>query len=123
MADADPLRGFDCAVATLDYPMLIATVASDSERAGCLVGFATQSSVRPRRFLICLSVRNRTFRLARSSGSLVVHALAREQDELAELFGGATGDEVDKFARCAWRPGWIREWRRGFKMRRQPGSN
>ena len=25
--------------------------------------------------------------------------------ELAELFGGETGDEVDKFARCAWREG------------------
>ena len=25
--------------------------------------------------------------------------------ELAELFGGETGDEVDKFGRCAWRPG------------------
>jgi hypothetical protein len=25
--------------------------------------------------------------------------------ELAELFGGETGDEVDKFDRCEWRPG------------------
>ena len=28
-----------------------------------------------------------------------------EADGLARLFGGETGDEVDKFARCAWRPG------------------
>ena len=25
--------------------------------------------------------------------------------ELAELFGGTTGDEVDKFARCEWHEG------------------
>jgi flavin reductase (DIM6/NTAB) family NADH-FMN oxidoreductase RutF len=105
MANADPLRGFDHLVATLDYPMLISTVATDGERAGCLVGFATQSSVRPRRFLVCLSVRNRTFRRARSAESLVIHALAHDQDELADLFGGTTGDDVDKFARCSWQPG------------------
>jgi flavin reductase (DIM6/NTAB) family NADH-FMN oxidoreductase RutF len=29
----------------------------------------------------------------------------QEAGELAELFGGETGDEVDKFARAAWRPG------------------
>ncbi len=31
--------------------------------------------------------------------------MPEEAEELAVLFGGETGDEVDKFARCRWRPG------------------
>ena len=34
-----------------------------------------------------------------------VHFVPEEAEDLAELFGGETGDEVDKFERCAWRPG------------------
>jgi flavin reductase (DIM6/NTAB) family NADH-FMN oxidoreductase RutF len=37
--------------------------------------------------------------------AIVVHFLGRAQRELAELFGGETGDEVDKFERCAWSDG------------------
>jgi flavin reductase (DIM6/NTAB) family NADH-FMN oxidoreductase RutF len=43
-------------VAQLDYPMFIATVATDEERAGCLIGFATQCSIHPPRFLAGISV-------------------------------------------------------------------
>jgi flavin reductase (DIM6/NTAB) family NADH-FMN oxidoreductase RutF len=96
---------FDRIVAALDYPMLIATAAAREERAGCLVGFATQCSIDPPRFLVCLSRSNRTYRLAVDADALAVHAIAADQEELAELFGGATGDEVDKFERCRWRPG------------------
>jgi flavin reductase (DIM6/NTAB) family NADH-FMN oxidoreductase RutF len=35
----------------------------------------------------------------------VVHFLGRAQLPLAELFGGETGDEVDKFELCEWEPG------------------
>jgi flavin reductase (DIM6/NTAB) family NADH-FMN oxidoreductase RutF len=105
MARAERIAGFDDLVAALDYPLLVATAASDGERAGCLVGFATQCSVDPQRFLVCLSRNNRTYRVAVAASALAVHALADDQRELAELFGGETGDEVDKFARCAWRPG------------------
>jgi flavin reductase (DIM6/NTAB) family NADH-FMN oxidoreductase RutF len=37
--------------------------------------------------------------------AIVVHFLGQAQRELAELFGGETGDEVDKFERCAWSDG------------------
>jgi flavin reductase (DIM6/NTAB) family NADH-FMN oxidoreductase RutF len=104
MADAER-QPFDRIVAALDYPMLIATVSREGEPAGCLVGFGTQCSVDPERFLVCLSRNNRTYRLAVEAPTLVVHALARDQRELAELFGGATGDDIDKFARCRWRRG------------------
>jgi flavin reductase (DIM6/NTAB) family NADH-FMN oxidoreductase RutF len=92
-------------VSELDYPMFIVTVANDRERAGCLVGFATQCSIDPPRFLVCLSDKNRTFRVAREVDVVVVHLVPAEADELAELFGSQTGDDVDKFARCAWHPG------------------
>ena len=89
----------------LDYPMFIVTAAADGERAGCLVGFATQCSIDPLRFIVCLSDKNRTFRVARDASLLVVHVVPDGGEELAELFGSETGDDVDKFARCSWTPG------------------
>ncbi|MBW8487344.1 flavin reductase family protein [Actinomadura parmotrematis] len=96
-------------VAGFDYPMFVVTAVDDGTgaRAGCLVGFATQSSIEPFRFLVCLSRRNRTFRVAEGASVLAVHVLGRDEGqlELAALFGERTGDDVDKFARCSWRPG------------------
>lgn len=89
----------------LDFPMYVVTAASADERSGCLIGFATQISLDPARFLVCLSEKNHTNPVARSSSHLAVHLLGPDQHELAELFGGETGDEVDKFARCEWQPG------------------
>jgi flavin reductase (DIM6/NTAB) family NADH-FMN oxidoreductase RutF len=85
----------------LDYPMFIATVPGD----GCLIGFATQASIDPRRFLACLSNRNRTYRLARDSSHMAVHVVPEDRMDLAELFGGETGDEIDKLERCEWTEG------------------
>jgi flavin reductase (DIM6/NTAB) family NADH-FMN oxidoreductase RutF len=96
---------FQRLVAQLDYPMFIATVAAGDERAGCLIGFATQCSIHPARFLAGISDKNRTFRVARGAGSMAIHLVPERAAELAELFGGETGDEVDKFERSAWRPG------------------
>jgi flavin reductase (DIM6/NTAB) family NADH-FMN oxidoreductase RutF len=96
---------FNSLVAELDYPMFIVTARSGDERAGCLVGFATQASIDPSRFLVCLSKQNRTYRVAKGSGSVAVHLVPEDAAELAELFGGETGDEVDKFERAAWRDG------------------
>jgi flavin reductase (DIM6/NTAB) family NADH-FMN oxidoreductase RutF len=92
-------------VSEIDYPMFIVTARAGDERAGCLVGFATQCSIDPPRFLVCISIRNRTFRVAREADVLVVHLVPSEAEELATLFGSQTGDEVDKFARCRWSPG------------------
>jgi flavin reductase (DIM6/NTAB) family NADH-FMN oxidoreductase RutF len=96
---------FQAIVASLDYPMYIVTAAAAGERAGCLVGFATQSSIAPRDFLVCLSRRNHTYRVACEARALAVHLPPAARMDLAELFGAETGDEVDKFARCDWRVG------------------
>jgi flavin reductase (DIM6/NTAB) family NADH-FMN oxidoreductase RutF len=88
-----------------DYPLYIVTVAAGGERSGCLVGFATQCSIDPLRFLVCLSDKNHTFRVARQADVLGVHLVPEGAAALAELFGSQTGDEVDKFERCSWRTG------------------
>lgn len=105
MPKADIVATFNALVGDLDYPMFIVTACVGVERAGCLVGFATQSSIQPSRFIVCLSQRNRTFRLAVRADALGVHCVPADATALAELFGGETGDEVDKFARCAWHTG------------------
>jgi flavin reductase (DIM6/NTAB) family NADH-FMN oxidoreductase RutF len=89
----------------LNYPIFVVTTAVGERRAGCVVGFATQTSVDPGRFLACLSRENRTCRLAREADALAVHVVAPEHERLVELFGGETGDEIDKFERCAWQEG------------------
>ncbi|MGA4544164.1 flavin reductase family protein [Uniformispora flossi] len=91
----------------LDYPMFVVTAAhpATGERSGCLVGFASQCSIAPARFLVCVSRANHTHPVAQASRVLAVHALSARQRELAELFGERTGDDTDKFARCRWTPG------------------
>lgn len=89
----------------LDYPVFVVTAASSDEKSGCLVGFASQCSIEPLRVMVWLSKANHTFRVARQADILAVHALAAGQHQLAALFGEETGDEVDKFDRCPWRPG------------------
>ncbi|HEY2601673.1 MAG TPA: flavin reductase family protein [Thermoleophilaceae bacterium] len=94
-------------VAQLDYPMYVVTAASGGQRSGCLVGFGTQTSIHPARFLACISVKNHTFGVAREAPALAVHLLSEEprQRELAELFGHETGDAVDKFDQVRWHEG------------------
>ncbi len=89
----------------LDNSMYVITATAGGERAGCLVGFATQCSVHPPRWLVCISKTNKTWEVATRSRVLGVHILGVDDAELAELFGGQTTDEVDKFARCEWREG------------------
>ncbi|MFL5782036.1 MAG: flavin reductase family protein [Thermoleophilaceae bacterium] len=100
------MEAFDSLVGALDYPMFIATTVADGERAGCLLGFATQCSIEPALFLACISDKNRTYRvLERGASAMVVHVVPRGADQLVELFGGETGDEADKFDRCRWSAG------------------
>ncbi|HKO28409.1 MAG TPA: flavin reductase, partial [Solirubrobacteraceae bacterium] len=74
---------FEELMAQLDYSLLIATVAADGDRSGCLVGFASQVSIHPSRFLLCLSVKNHTFRVAQRADVIVVHFVPEQEAELA----------------------------------------
>jgi flavin reductase (DIM6/NTAB) family NADH-FMN oxidoreductase RutF len=99
VTDLDPFTDL------LDYPMYVVTAEAEEERAGCLVGFASQCSIQPARFMIWLSKENRTYRVAERAERLAVHLLRRDQDRLAQLFGGETGDRTDKFADVPWHRG------------------
>ena len=98
-------RAFDELVGSLDHAMVIVTTATDERRAGCLVGFHSQCSIEPRRYAVWISKLNETYRVARRAERFAVHVPRAEQHHLAELFGGETGDEIDKFTRCPWTPG------------------
>jgi len=93
--------------AHLDYPMFVVTATrrDDGEHSGCLVGFASQCSIDPPRFLVCVSVTNHTHAVALAADAIAVHALGAEQHALAALFGEVSGDDLDKFDHCAWTPG------------------
>lgn len=101
----DVRQAFNALVGDLEYPMFIVTARAGDEPLGCLIGFATQMSIDPPRFAVCLSHKNRTFRLGQEAEWLGVHCVPADAGDLAELFGGETGDEVDKFARCEWHEG------------------
>jgi flavin reductase (DIM6/NTAB) family NADH-FMN oxidoreductase RutF len=99
------MDAFDDLVAAMDTAMVVVTVAAAAERNGCLVGFHCQCSIDPPRYAVWLSKANRTYELAARATHLAVHVLGDDQHELAERFGGQTGDEVDKLAGCDWTPG------------------
>ena len=105
--DEVTVDAFHDAVGDLDYPMMIVTATDGTQRSGCLVGFGAQCSIAPPRFMVWLSKRNHTYRVAQRADVLVVHfpSTAPADVELAELFGTTTGDEVDKFSRCRWSDG------------------
>jgi flavin reductase (DIM6/NTAB) family NADH-FMN oxidoreductase RutF len=96
---------FEKLVSMLDYPMYVVTTRVGDQRAGCLVGFTSQVSIGPPRFLVGLSDKNHTYRIAKDATHLAVHLLPRTHRELARLFGSETGDRTDKFARTTWHEG------------------
>jgi len=89
-------------VAALDYPLYVVTTTVQHEPTGCLIGFATQCSIHPPRFLACISRKNHTFQLAKRATVFAVHVMDEQNKNIAELFGGETGDEVDKFGQVRW---------------------
>jgi flavin reductase (DIM6/NTAB) family NADH-FMN oxidoreductase RutF len=107
-ADDAPERAeasFHDVAGELDYSMFIVTARSGERRAGCLVGFVTQTSIDPARMLVCISRKNYTLEVARDAPALAVHLVPSRAGGLAELFGGVSGHDADKFARCRWHEG------------------
>lgn len=105
-SDDDARQAFEAFVSAANYSMLVLTTARrGTRRAGCLVGFATQCSIEPQRFLVCVSKANATARLVRQVRYVGVHQLGAEQHELARLFGEQSGDWTDKFTACGWHAG------------------
>lgn len=93
-------ESFDDFLGMLDGPVFVVTTQADGQPSGCLVSFATQTSVVPPSFMVVVPGGD-THEAASRSGHLAVHALAQSQVGLAELFDG----ETNKFERCSWRAG------------------
>ncbi|MFJ1756946.1 flavin reductase family protein [Kitasatospora sp. NPDC088134] len=100
-------RPADAFLGLLDQPVYVVTAEADGTRAGCLVGFGSQCSIRPLRFAVWLSPENRTHRVACRAFALGVHLLPPDDAgrALATLFGGSSGDDIDKFSRASWHLG------------------
>ena len=88
-----------------DPTVVIVTTVADDERSGCLVGFHSQCSIDPPRYSIWISKANHTHDVGLRADTFAVHWLPADRHDLAELFGGTTGDRLDKLAHCEWTPG------------------
>ncbi len=102
--EADP-PAFEALMGAIDHTMVILTTATDDARAGCLVGFHSQCGIDPPRYAVWVSKANHTYRVAAAAETFAVHVLRSDHLALAELFGGESGDDVDKFAQCSWTAG------------------
>lgn len=98
-------ESFDDMMAMLDTPAFVVTTQVDGHPSGCLVAFATQTSVQPPSFMVGLPLGDPIHEVASKSDNLAVHVLPRSQHALAELFGREPDEQADPFARCAWRGG------------------
>lgn len=98
-------KTFDELMARADPAMVILTVVDGDERSGCLVGFHSQCGIEPPRYAVWISTANHTHDVATRASHLALHFVPADRHDLAELFGGTTGDDIDKLDRCDWSPG------------------
>ena len=82
------------------------TVAAGGERAGCLIGFATQASIDPPRFVALISEQEPAPSASRATRARSPctwrPATTRSSSSCS---APQTGDDVDKFERCDWSEG------------------
>jgi flavin reductase (DIM6/NTAB) family NADH-FMN oxidoreductase RutF len=90
----------------VDHPLMVVTVADDrGDLSGCLAGFVTQCSIRPPRYVVCISKLNHTYFVAEQAKAIALHLLGEDQTELASLFGERSGDAICKFDQVGWHRG------------------
>lgn len=89
---------FGSLMASADPAMVVVTTAAAGERAGCLVGFHSQSSIDPEHYSVWLSKANHTYRVGLRASRFAVHFLTSADVGIAEQFGTRSGEDVDKFA-------------------------
>jgi flavin reductase (DIM6/NTAB) family NADH-FMN oxidoreductase RutF len=89
---------FGTLMASVDPPLIVLTTVAEGERAGCLVGFHSQSSIDPQHYCVWLSKANHTYRVGLRATHFAVHFLTTGDLDLAERFGTVSGEDTDKFA-------------------------
>lgn len=85
-------------MAATDSALIVVTTAVGDERAGCLVGFHTQSSISPQHYCLWLSKANHTYRMSLRASYFAVHFLTAQDLAMAKWFGTQTGEDTDKFS-------------------------
>ena len=85
-----------------DPAMTVVTTTAGGTRAGCLVGFHSQSGMDPDVYAVWLSKANHTYDVATRADRFAVHFLASDQRDLARRFGTTCGATTDKFADLEW---------------------
>ncbi len=105
MTDERVAEDYEEIVGRIDGALAIVTVRHGEDRSGCLIGFHSSCSIDPPLHAVWISQANHTHGPALASELIAVHLVERAAHDLAEHFGGLTGDEVDKFAQVAWQPG------------------
>jgi flavin reductase (DIM6/NTAB) family NADH-FMN oxidoreductase RutF len=98
MSDRMSDDAFTAVTKSADPALIVVTTAAEGERAGCLVGFHSQSGIEPERYCVWLSKANHTYRTALRASHFAAHFLTEDDLWLAEHFGTRSGDDTDKFA-------------------------
>ena len=93
---------YERVIEPVDPVAVIVTCASGGDKAGCLVTFSGPCSIEPPRYAVWLSHPNHTYQVALGANELIVHMLTADDLPLAEVFGGVSGLNEDKFARVPW---------------------
>lgn len=89
---------FSDLMSSVDSPLIVVTTAAESEQAGCLVGFHSQSSISPDQYSFWLSKANHTYRVSLRSANFAVHFLTTTDLAMAKRFGTVSGQDTDKFS-------------------------
>ena len=89
---------FTSLMSSANSSLIVVTTAAEGERAGCLVGFHTQSSISAQQYSFWLSKANHTYRVSLRSALFAVHILTTEDLAVAEHFGTRSGEDSDKFS-------------------------
>ncbi|OBK24922.1 oxidoreductase [Mycobacterium asiaticum] len=96
---------FDDLMTMLDTPVYVVTTQAEGHPSGCLVAFATQTSVQPPSFMVGLPLNCSTHEVACQSEYVAVHVLPRSKQLLAEMFVKQAPGHEDTLSHCSWRAG------------------
>lgn len=91
-------RAFTSLMGAVNSAVVVVTTVADDVRAGCLVGYHSQSSISPQQYCFWLSKANHTYRAGLRATHFAVHFLTDDDLPLATHFATRSGDDTDKFA-------------------------
>lgn len=88
---------FDGLMVSTDAALIVVTTTAENERAGCLVGFHSQSSMSPQQYGFWLSKANHTYQVSLRATHFAIHFLTASDLAMAQRFGARSGEDTDKF--------------------------